>query len=428
MSENFENNYRPRVILKKTRRSSSANGLLQRHSAIKIKMTEETGQLEHEKRRRKFLHRKSIRAVRLISTTIVYLFFGAFVFSFLEYDADEQLRNEIAQIRNEMQQKYNFTEKDFNELEKIVIHAIPFSAGYQWKFAGALYFCTVVVTTVGYGHSTPATVNGRLFCMGFALIGIPLSLVMFQSVGERVNTFIGFCLLKIRQILASRKIFILPEIKSKHLLFVSLSIGTLTIALGTFVFHKFENWSWFNSLYYIVITFSTIGFGDLVPLQTGGRLQKAPGYVFFTICFILCGLAIFSACINLLILEFMASNADIVTARTRIRRLLSLRRSTSFQQKPKEEPKKVVEPGNANYASRLSRHYRLSRHSELLDGIANDLKTKETIKKAKKKDKKFFANVYRLYIQNRPDYFTVRRLPSTYIDHLVNFSPTDEYL
>ena len=262
--------------------------------------------------------------------------------------------------------------------------AIPFSAGYQWQFAGALYFCTVVVTTVGYGHSTPATVPGRIFCMGFALFGIPLSLVMFQSVGERVNTFIGFCLIKLRSILASRNVYIFREIKSKHLLFVSLSIGSLTIVLGTIVFHRLEGWSTFNSLYYIVITFSTIGFGDLVPLQTGGRLQKNPGYVFFTISFILCGLAIFSACINLLILEFMASNADIVTARTRLRRLLSLRRSNSFRQKNKEEKEKKNQEknqisGNNNCASRLSRHYRFSRHSELLEGIAADLKARRYV-------------------------------------------------
>lgn len=46
----------------------------------------------------------------------------------------------------------------------------------------------------GYGHSTPATVAGRSFCMIYALIGIPLGLVMFQSIGERLNTFVGSAL------------------------------------------------------------------------------------------------------------------------------------------------------------------------------------------------------------------------------------------
>uniref|UniRef100_A0A914YVH4 Potassium channel domain-containing protein n=1 Tax=Panagrolaimus superbus TaxID=310955 RepID=A0A914YVH4_9BILA len=376
------------------------------------------------------------------------------MFSFLEFDSDEALKAEIAQTRKEMQEKYNFSQEDYGELEKTVVTSVPFRAGYQWQFAGAFYFCTVVVTTVGYGHSTPATVRGRLFCMIFALIGIPLSLVMFQSVGERVNTLIGFCLLKFRQCLASYGIYILPQIKSKHLLIISLSIGTMTIAIGTFVFHQYEGWTIFNSLYYIVITLSTIGFGDYVPLQTGGRLQKDIGYVFFTLGFILFGLAIFSACINLLVLECMAHNADIVTARSRLRRLLSLRRSTSSFRPQKSSPKtktatatkapppsvtnvtpkavisssEGISTGNSETATRLSRHYRNSRHSELLEGISHDLKDIRIQKEVEKRDKQFFTEVYELYMNKKPAYFAVRRLPSVYIEHLVHTSPTDVFL
>jgi hypothetical protein len=39
----------------------------------------------------------------------------------------------------------------------------------------------------GYGHSTPNTIGGKLFTMCYAIVGIPLGLVMFQSIGERVN-------------------------------------------------------------------------------------------------------------------------------------------------------------------------------------------------------------------------------------------------
>ena len=55
---------------------------------------------------------------------------------------------------------------------------------------------------------------------------------------------------------------------------------------------------------------ATIGFGDYVALQTGDRLGKEPGYVVFTLFFILFGLAIFSASVNLLVLKFMTQNKD----------------------------------------------------------------------------------------------------------------------
>ena len=34
------------------------------------------------------------------------------------------------------------------------------------------------------------SVGGKTFCMFYALAGVPLGLVMFQSIGERLNTFV----------------------------------------------------------------------------------------------------------------------------------------------------------------------------------------------------------------------------------------------
>lgn len=50
---------------------------------------------------------------------------------------------------------------------------------------------------LGYGHSAPSTNAGKLFCMIFALFGVPMGLIMFQSIGERVNTFIAYSLHKV---------------------------------------------------------------------------------------------------------------------------------------------------------------------------------------------------------------------------------------
>ena len=37
---------------------------------------------------------------------------------------------------------------------------------------------------LGYGHSTPKTFGGKFFTMLYATIGIPLGLVMFNSIGN----------------------------------------------------------------------------------------------------------------------------------------------------------------------------------------------------------------------------------------------------
>lgn len=92
-----------------------------------------------------------------------------------------------AEIQTIVRRKYNITDEDFRIMETIVLKSEPHRAGQQWKFTGAFYYATTVLTTIGYGHSTPSTVSGKLFTMFYAMIGIPLGLVMFQSIGERVN-------------------------------------------------------------------------------------------------------------------------------------------------------------------------------------------------------------------------------------------------
>lgn len=67
-------------------------------------------------------------------------------------------------------------------------------------------------TPTGYGHSTPATMAGRSFCMIYALIGIPLGLVMFQSIGERLNTFVGYTLKFAKRCVRAKN----PEVSFSH--------------------------------------------------------------------------------------------------------------------------------------------------------------------------------------------------------------------
>ena len=55
---------------------------------------------------------------------------------------------------------------------------------YDWDFPKAWLFTITIMTTVGYGHISPKTDGGKLFCMGYALIGIPLLLVFSAKIGD----------------------------------------------------------------------------------------------------------------------------------------------------------------------------------------------------------------------------------------------------
>lgn len=68
--------------------------------------------------------------------------------------------------------------------------------------------------------------------------------------------------------------------------------------------------------YCIIMVFSFffffffLGFGDMVALQRDNALNRKPEYVMFALIFILFGLAIVAASLNLLVLRFVTMNTE----------------------------------------------------------------------------------------------------------------------
>jgi len=69
-----------------------------------------------------------------------------------------------------------------------------------------------------------------------------------------------------------------------------LALLVAVIAGGTVFFRMVEGWSWLDSYFFTVVTLSTVGYGNLVPVTTAGKIG--------TTVFILAGLGIFAAAIQ----------------------------------------------------------------------------------------------------------------------------------
>lgn len=142
--------------------------------------------------------------------------------------------------------------------------------------------------------------------MAYSLAGIPLCIVMFQSVGERLNTFLTFLLKQGKKCIKMKK----DEVSQTNVILVTMNLSGIVITTGAAIFAHYEDWNYVDSLYYCFITLTTIGFGDFVALQKHNALERQPHYVAFSLIFILFGLTVISAAMNLLVLRFLTMNTE----------------------------------------------------------------------------------------------------------------------
>ena len=155
---------------------------------------------ESSKACRAKMKRRNVRTLSLIVVTFTYLLIGAAIFDVLEGPTDEETYDGLLQVRKDFIAKYNMTEDDYKMLEIIIIGEFwrfyfdnfykeffftekqPHKAGPQWKFAGSFYYALVVLSLIGYGHSTPKTLLGTWSnILFFVALQLHLALKLFSS-------------------------------------------------------------------------------------------------------------------------------------------------------------------------------------------------------------------------------------------------------
>uniref|UniRef100_A0A8C3ATC4 Potassium channel, subfamily K, member 18 n=1 Tax=Cyclopterus lumpus TaxID=8103 RepID=A0A8C3ATC4_CYCLU len=73
-----------------------------------------------------------------------------------------------------------------SQVEEQMFHfkSIWFQSPKKWSFFGSMFFCCTVFTTVGYGEIYPVTLAGKVVCVLYAMVGIPLMLLVILDVGD----------------------------------------------------------------------------------------------------------------------------------------------------------------------------------------------------------------------------------------------------
>ena len=111
---------------------------------------------------------------------------------------------------------------------------------------------------------TPLSKEGKIFCILYAMLGIPLTLVLLTALVERLMVPATMLL----QFLNSRlgHLYQPFNIRLLHLFLVGSLLVSLFFLAPAAVFATFEpEWDFLDSLYYCFISLTTIGLGDYIP-------------------------------------------------------------------------------------------------------------------------------------------------------------------
>ncbi|EEZ97944.1 potassium channel subfamily K member 6 isoform X1 [Tribolium castaneum] len=238
---------------------------------------------------------------------VMFLFSGAAVFSVLETPPERAARARLDGVVLKFRSE-NPTVTD-QALEDLITEVVKASnrgvsasrnasGEPNWSFGQSLFFSSTVVTTIGYGHVTPLSRTGKIFCMLYAMVGIPLTLVLLSALVERLLVPTIWLL----QWLNSRlgHLYQPFNIRILHLFIIVLILIVLFLLAPAAVFASIEpEWDYLDSLYYCFISLTTIGLGDYIPGDSPDQPYRplykiaTTGYLFMGITFMMLTLAVF---------------------------------------------------------------------------------------------------------------------------------------
>ncbi|XP_068979303.1 TWiK family of potassium channels protein 7 [Bombus flavifrons] len=152
--------------------------------------------------------------------------------------------------------------RDTTDLQPIVTE--------RWSVFQAVFFASTVLTTIGYGNVVPSTNLGRMFCILFAFVGIPLTLIVIADWGKLFAGGVVKIALTLKSKLPLHFSFpcVPTNLAGRRSLgaFTAIVLLFLYLACGAGMFMLWEDdWNFFDGFYFCFVTMTTIGFGDLVP-------------------------------------------------------------------------------------------------------------------------------------------------------------------
>ena len=195
----------------------------------------------------------------------------------------------------------------------------------KWSFTNSLLFSFTILTTIGYGRFSPSTLGGQIFLMIYGLIGIPLTAICLGRAADRIlHIFKWFSHIKsdkvekafhaldedgsgeldndefkkamkelgveltsdefdeiwtlvdqdgsgtidldeFREIVENLNLNVTAAAAKKNESIITSIVILLWLGIGILGFTLIENWHPFKSFYFLFVSLTTIGLGDVIP-------------------------------------------------------------------------------------------------------------------------------------------------------------------
>ncbi|XP_038632099.1 potassium channel subfamily K member 10-like isoform X1 [Scyliorhinus canicula] len=249
---------------------------------------------------------KTVLAIFVV--VVLYLVIGGTVFRALEKPFESQQKDKITMEKSNFIRNHPCVKP--GELDALIEHAIEaLGAGVNpvdtsannsshWELGSAFFFAGTVITTIGYGNIAPSTEGGKIFCILYALFGIPLFGFLLAGIGDQLGTIFGKSIARVEKVFRKKQVSQTKIRVISTILFI-LAGCLVFVTIPAIIFKHIEGWTTLDSIYFVVITLTTVGFGDYV---AGGNISihYREWYKPLVWFWILVGLAYFAAVLSMI--------------------------------------------------------------------------------------------------------------------------------
>lgn len=138
----------------------------------------------------------------------------------------------------------------------------------QPSFHNVIYLMQHGFLLLGFGNITPKTRLGQGLTIIVCIIGIPITMLALKTTGEVLACCIRFAVVRTEALIFKKAD---PKHLKKKMFIVASVLLAVLIILASVASTFLDEWTFLEGLYVWFITFTTIGFGDYVYLESTVR-------------------------------------------------------------------------------------------------------------------------------------------------------------